>query len=37
MTPTGLTASVADMTVTLTWSPNADADLAGYQVYKKHK
>ena len=31
--PTGLAASSDVITVTLTWSPNPEADLAGYKVY----
>lgn len=32
--PTGLAASVVDYSVTLTWDPNTEPDLAGYNIYR---
>ena len=32
--PTGLAATAGTGSVTLTWSPNAESDLAGYRVYR---
>ncbi len=32
--PAGLTAAAGDAKVTLSWTANADADLAGYRVYR---
>lgn len=32
--PTGLAASVTDFDVSLTWNPNSEADLAGYNLYR---
>lgn len=33
-TPTGLTAKAGDGAVTLNWTANAEADLAGYSIYQ---
>lgn len=33
--PQGLAAAVADSSVVLSWSPNGEADLAGYNIYRK--
>ena len=32
--PTGLMAAVQDYTVNLTWNPNPESDLAGYNLYR---
>src|SRR5690606_23976026 len=32
--PTGLTASVSTVAVTLNWTANTEPDLAGYRVYR---
>jgi subtilisin family serine protease len=34
--PTGLTAAAGDRQVALDWSNNAEADLAGYRVYRRN-
>jgi Tol biopolymer transport system component/flagellar hook assembly protein FlgD/fibronectin type 3 domain-containing protein len=32
--PTGLASSVSDYSVTLTWNPNSESDLSGYNLYR---
>ena len=35
--PTGLASTVSDHDVTLTWNPNAESDLSGYNLYRNEE